>query len=326
MTILTSFTSATYKAQIRSSLEKGFKQMYSGTCTESAQRAAKNLVGKWFGEAAAGTVRMVKDPAEITALVGDFFDDPSRKQVFDIWSFDSKAKSPSSSQLSTINSQPVEVITPLSEIDADLARLHAAITGQIHEFQDAVLPNQLKMGLHCLKAHVLFCMTPKKSGALKGKKRSSTVDDLSPQGFEGWLQTRHPHLKKGTAYRWMTAFKGLGLSESHKEKDVDAALKKLTQPTLASLCAASLDAIGPPPPEQTLQQSEFEFLRDGLRDFREQAEQILHLKTQLQAHPEMLRASTARIYDLLYQLTGTHWKPTDEPDDLASVDPDAITL
>lgn len=92
MTILTSYTSATYKAQIRSSVENGFKQIYSGTSTESGQRAAKNLVAKWFGSAAAETVRMVKDKAEINALVGDFFDDPSRKQVFDVWTFDQSAK------------------------------------------------------------------------------------------------------------------------------------------------------------------------------------------------------------------------------------------
>lgn len=224
------------------------------------------------------------------------------------------------------------VLTPLAEIDQDLARLHAAITGQIIEFQDTVLPNQLKMGLHCLKAHLLFCQNPGKGGNKKGSNHRgklipSTVDGTEPQGFEGWLLTRHPHLKKGTAYRWMTAFKGLGLNESHKEADIDSALKNLTTPTLASLIAASLDAIGPPPaPPQTLQQSEFEFLRDGLRDFREQAEQLLHLKVQLQAHPEMLRVSSARVYDLLYQLTGTHWTPTDEPDALASVDPDAITI
>lgn len=88
MTILTSFTSATYKAQIRSTVANGFRQIYTGTCTEGAKRAATNLVAKYFGDNAAATVRQVKDPAEIKSLVGKFFDDPKRKQIFDIWTFD----------------------------------------------------------------------------------------------------------------------------------------------------------------------------------------------------------------------------------------------
>lgn len=94
MIILTSYTSATYKAQIRSAVENGFKQIYSGSCTESSSRAAKNLVAKWFGDAAALTVRQIKDKQEILALTGDFFSDPARKQVFDVWTFDQSAKTP----------------------------------------------------------------------------------------------------------------------------------------------------------------------------------------------------------------------------------------
>lgn len=87
MIILTSYTSATYKAQIRSAPETGFRQLYTGTCTAGPHQAARNLVEKNFGPAAGQSVRQLRDAEEIKRLVGKFFDDPKRKQVFDIWTF-----------------------------------------------------------------------------------------------------------------------------------------------------------------------------------------------------------------------------------------------
>ena len=91
MFILTSDVSSTYKAQIRASAAHGFRQLYTGTCTMGSAQAARNLVEKYFSRAAAATVREVKDKTEIAALCGDFFKDPRRKQVFQIWTFDSRA-------------------------------------------------------------------------------------------------------------------------------------------------------------------------------------------------------------------------------------------
>lgn len=88
MTILTSQTSGTNKAQIRSDLSKGFRKLYTATSTESEASAARAVVKKWFGEAAASTVRQVKDSTEIRVLLGEFQKDPQRKQVFNVWTFD----------------------------------------------------------------------------------------------------------------------------------------------------------------------------------------------------------------------------------------------
>ena len=92
MTILTSFTASTYKAQIRSSPKQGFKQLYTGSCTAGERQAAQRIVEKWFGDHAAQTVRLVNNAAEASALVGKFFDDPKRKQVFTVWAFEPKPK------------------------------------------------------------------------------------------------------------------------------------------------------------------------------------------------------------------------------------------
>ena len=87
MCILISNAFATYKAQIRSSVATGFKQLYTASCTSGPQHAARRVVEKHFGPAAAQSVRKVTDPTEIRELIGDFMASPQRKQVFDVWTF-----------------------------------------------------------------------------------------------------------------------------------------------------------------------------------------------------------------------------------------------
>ena len=50
------------------------------------------------------------------------------------------------------------------------------------------------------------------------------------------------------------------------------------------------------------------------------------MKDQLKQNPDFHRAATARLYSALVELSGTNWQPSDEPDELASVNPDAITI
>ena len=219
----------------------------------------------------------------------------------------------------------------LASAKTALESLRAALIAEEEIFLTATLPQRLKMGLHCLKAYVIFAIKdPKKIGALKGKKSVSRRDTLIDQGFEGWLAIQCSWLKRPTAYKYMTALKGLGLSESATEEDVDDAVRQTLRigPTsLKALCDAAVEAVAPTaPPAQTLRQSEFQFLVDGLKDFREQAEHICALKTQLQGNPDMLRVACARAYSILFELTGTNWTPSDEPDALALVDPDSIAL
>lgn len=87
MIILVSYTSATYKAQIRSSFERGLQPIYTATCTMGEEQAAKAVVRKYYGDAAAETVRQITDPAELQKHIGDFKSNPQRKQVFTYWGF-----------------------------------------------------------------------------------------------------------------------------------------------------------------------------------------------------------------------------------------------
>lgn len=230
-------------------------------------------------------------------------------------------------------SKSTALTAPLETILRDCSGAITFHTGHLEEriaaLQAEVLPTQLKIGLYCLRAHCAFAIqSPGKRGQGRKPNNQVHVDVISPQGFEGWLSANHPLIKKPTAYRWMTALKGLGLNESAPEKQVDAELAKLPgTPSLKSLCAAALEAVGPPPPPPpNLQQSEFEFLKQGLTHFREETEQLLLMKDKLEENPDFKRVACARLYSALVELTGTNWKPSDEPDELANVNPDSITL
>jgi hypothetical protein len=227
-----------------------------------------------------------------------------------------------------------EIMPPREAVLQDackaLEKLRKIVCKHEETFHSQTLGPRLQIGLQCLKAHQVFTIKdPKKTGGMKGKK-AVTRDGLPTEGFEGWLATEAQWLKKPTAYKYMTAVRGLGLDHTATEKQVAAALKLLLRKgpvTVAGLVAASLDQIGqPPPPPQKLEQQEFEFLRDHLSAFRVESENLCRLKPQLDAYPDFKRAATARVYSMLWELTGTHWRPSDEPDSLADVDPDAITI
>jgi hypothetical protein len=209
-----------------------------------------------------------------------------------------------------------------------LAALEESRLESERRYQMEIIPYLLKQGLHCLKAHCAFAVQdPKKRGAMKGRKSSSRRDELEAHSFEGWLSTAAPYLKKGAAYKYMTAVRGLGLDDTAAEEDIDSALAARGITTIKALCDATLDPVapaGPPPP--THEQQEFDFLRQNLSDFRVQSEKICQLKSQLAAYPDFQRAATARVYSMLWELTGTHWTPSDEADALAHVDPDSITI
>lgn len=87
MTILVSQTRRCWKAQIRTCVQTGFKPVYHATSTQSEEAAARAVVRRWFSERHADTVREVRDPDEIRSLIGSFNDNPRRRQLFGVWTF-----------------------------------------------------------------------------------------------------------------------------------------------------------------------------------------------------------------------------------------------
>ena len=215
----------------------------------------------------------------------------------------------------------------LTDASKALEKLRVVIVKHEDNFAAITLGPRLQIGLQCLKAHHVFTYNPGKGGR---PKKTVTRDGISPEGFEGWLVAEAQWLKKPTAYKYMTAVRGLGLDHDATEKQVAAALKLQLRKgpvTIKSLCDAALEAIAPPAPEAPkIEQTDFEFLKQLCSGLREETDSLIANKEQLDAHPDFKRVALARLYSALHDLSGSHWKPSDEPDDLALVDPDAISL
>ena len=214
----------------------------------------------------------------------------------------------------------------LTQSKQQLAALRDANAVHVQAFMDQTLPNCVKMGLHCLRAYLVFRLNPGKGGR---PKKTVTRDGLEHTSFEGWLEAEAGWLKKPTAYKYMAALNGLGLNELSTEEEIDEAIaqhRRVGPLSLKMLCDKHLDEFRPAPEAPRLEQSEFEFIRAGLKAFRQEGDALLAMNDRLRAVPEMHRAACARAYQILHDLTGTYWAPSDEPDTLATIDPDAIVI
>lgn len=88
MIILTYDTHYTFVAQVRSSVESGFKVLYKASCTGGHKFAAEHVVRKYYGEDVAATVTHLFAADLIKKLTGDFLNSPKCKQNFTVWTFD----------------------------------------------------------------------------------------------------------------------------------------------------------------------------------------------------------------------------------------------
>jgi hypothetical protein len=213
-----------------------------------------------------------------------------------------------------------------------------AVRGKLVEQEEAFFRNsladRLKIGLYCYKAHIHFAQKdPAKRGQGRKGRNQLTREEIS---FTAWLAAEVPWLKEATAYKYMKAFRGLGLDELATEQHVDetladqrriaASLDGNPEPTLASLVAACAQLLAPPAEEPEPEQQEFNFLKERASELRQECDRVLGLKEQLRGQPDLFKAVCARAYGLLSELTETPWAPASEHSELGHINPDAITL
>lgn len=266
MIILTSYTSGTYKAQIRSSPDKGFKQLYTATCTMGELTAARMVVKKQFGPERAETVKQLKDERSIRALTGDFFSDPQRKQVFNVWTFDQKSSPLTLAAAATKKPKAIDGKAAVVAQD-DLPSLGASIAFIQEEIDEigrkamrAALPLKLRQGLACLKAQALFAINDhgdrNKTGknqhtkeALSDSDQASEEPSDEPASFSDWISLQP--LTKGSAYDYMRAVQGLGLDHQATDKQLDQAYKTAREKAGDDLSIAKLKHLAPPKDQET---------------------------------------------------------------------------
>ena len=220
--------------------------------------------------------------------------------------------------------------TILKAAQASLEKHSAALVKHIAAFDKATLANKLGLGLACLKAHMAFAMVdPAKRGQGKKAANQLTREEISTDGFSGWLVSTETRLKEPLAYKYMTAVRGLGLDHNATDRDIATELKRRERKgeavNLAALIDAATEAVKPPalppaPPEQLT----LDDYVATLKTFRADADAVIEAAKDM---PENLRkVACARAYATLRALTGTAWQPADEDDELGTIDPDNITL
>lgn len=207
---------------------------------------------------------------------------------------------------------------------------HAAAIVKIEtEAQRKTLLPRLLIGLHCLKAHTLFALVDASKRNAKGKnqhsKKKPETTDLTVASYKDWLISTATDLKEGTTYKYMSAVRGLGCDENSTEEELTTVFKTYTNPTLAMLCNAAAEPLKPLTPEPP-QQLEFDLLRGCLKANRQQCEELVASRDRLREFPKLHEAAIARLYQTLHALTGTHWQPSDEENQLAQIDPDQLDL
>lgn len=327
MIILVSNTFATYKAQIRSSRSAGFKVLYSASCTSGADHAARAVVRKWYGEAAAETVAALKDPAAIREHIGDFNSDPKRKQVFEYFTFDDKAKASKAAKTATKpEPDPAKTITvskphalpPLKTIAADIEKATVSIQAAEQMLARATLADRIWLGVLCLagKEHHALPASQRGQGR-KGKEITSQVrTDLSaihPQGFLAWLGEVDAGVSQPTLYRYMDAAKGIGLDAWSTEQEVRKLVAQRLQEFDARQIPLTLGMLAAQgkttePGETSKGKSSVQEIKtDTVQTLFTFMDEVVNVKDALT--PIEHDAVVNRLAEILRRLTGKEWNP-----------------
>lgn len=101
-------------------------------------------------------------------------------------------------------------------------------------FSESTLEPRLQIGLQLARAQTQFSMTRSEHSAAGGNakaavSRRDTAEEPAdnPLGFEGWMKANVPRIKRGVAYKYVNAFRALGLPETAGEREIRERVKKL---------------------------------------------------------------------------------------------------
>lgn len=331
MIILVSYTAATYKAQIRSSLEGGFKPLYNASCTMGEEQAAKAVVRKFFNEAAAQSVRQVIDQGELRSHIGDFKSDPQRKQTFTYWVFNQNARDktrmtkdqgPKDKERSTKHEEQSSALPPLATVVSSIAEVQDQLAAADLQHARNTLADRVWLGCLCLQGKEHHSLPVNARGQGRKKITSTRRTDseptalvINPQGFLAWLGLAVPGVAQPTAYKYMDAAKGLGLDAWSTEKEVRKLVaqrlaefdQREQRLTLAMLAAQGKEIAEPGsdqgPGKKTLDQIKTETVQ-SLFTFMDEVVSVKDALTPVEAD-----AVINRLGEILHRLTGKEWSP-----------------
>ncbi len=198
------------------------------------------------------------------------------------------------------------------------------------------LADRVWIGVCCLAAREIHALDAAGKGKLGGRgnragKSLSRRDKLSeidpdqphPQGLMGWLAAAAPWLNRATAYKYMDAATGAGLTGWADLDEVRAwaerALARQDSLTLAALIAEGRKMLPSPKPQRPEAPGWEQLTFDSLAGWAATTDQVLSCREHMNARQS--RIAQARAYEVLRELSGVPWGPADEdhPDLIAAL-------
>lgn len=207
---------------------------------------------------------------------------------------------------------PALPLPPLAEAAARLEAARGRLEEQIADFERRTLAGRLKMGAGLLIAWEHHGLP---NGGDRRSKKFSVTRDTDPnsphsQGFAGWVAAHLPWLARPTAYKYLDAARGAGLTAHSTEAEIDQLVaEKLAGFSLAALVAAGRKLLPPPPPEEE-DEDDGQMTFESIKGWRASSEQILALRESMT--PRQIEIAVASAYELLTKLTKTPWQPADQ--------------
>lgn len=222
-----------------------------------------------------------------------------------------------------ITKRAAEALPELSTIVTALGQTRQRLEDLARSYERRSLADRLFIGVCCLAAQDRHAMDPSEKGKLGGRGKKLVTRDMvsdpspnqpHPQGFAGWLGVASPWLNRATAYKYMDAAKGAGLTpyatlDQVRDwttellgRDPETSLKSLVDAGRKLLPPGTGDGGGAPDYVQLTWDAIFE-----LRDHRSA---ILSKRDQMS--PTQYKRACAEAYKTLRDLTDQPWGPADK--------------
>mgnify|MGYP000962019337 CR=1 FL=1 len=308
-------SSGTYRASVRAA--KG--PAYTATCTMGEAEAARAVVEKYWGKAAAKTVREIRDARELEEL-GITAERRARRAQFYPFVFDETMKAKKSIVSPPAPEPASQALRPLTEIVAGIGAALEAIAAADHQFQRATLADRVWIGVGCLAASEHHALSASQKGRLGGRGRKAILrveqlspDTVHPQGVLAWFSQHIAGVALPTVYKYMAAARGIGLDAWATEAETRALVARWiadfdareTPLTLKMLAEQGKEP--PPPPEPPERPSLAQIKYEAITAFTYQAEQLAAVREHLT--PEEHDTVATQLANLLHDLTGYEWSP-----------------
>lgn len=221
-----------------------------------------------------------------------------------------------------IDKSTVDALPELSAIVVALGKTHQRLEDLARSYERRSLADRVFIGVCCLAAQDRHAIPVEEALDRKGKGKNQnrvTRDTISvispdqphPQGFAGWLGNAAPWLNRATAYKYMDAARGAGLTPYATLDQVrdwtTELLGRDPETSLKGLVDAGRKLLPPAPGGGNSEPDYVQMTWDSIFGLRDQRTALLARKDSM--NPAQYKRACAEAYKTLADLTGQPWAP-----------------